>query len=740
MTIFNSLPPQAPTIADPEKLKPLERWRTEIAYAERELAKFHERGRKVTRRFLDEREAMDAPSKWFNLFYANTQILESALYAQLPKPDVRRKFLDYNDDIARVAASIIQRGITEDLDDPRDTFDAVMKSCVQDRLVPGLATCWLRLETDTEERELPLEIAPEPGEGLGEGNESPPNAGFKTGPANPQEPQKYKVITDQRVAIDYVFWEDFLWSPCRVWAERRWVGRKAYLTREELIRRFGEEKGKKVPLNWKPTTMSTYPNTSTPANEALQKAVVYEIWDRDKRKVYWLSTDYDVMLDERDDPLNLVGFEPCPEPMFANTSTSNCTPRPDYFMIQDQYSELDTVNNRISLLVQACKVVGVYDRAAEGVQRMLLEGFDNSLIPVDNWAMFAEKGGVKGQVDWLPLDQIIAAMQQLYQAREAIKGQIYELTGIADIVRGASKASETLGAQEIKAKFASVRISKLQTEVACFAAEILRIKAELMVKHFDPEILVKKSGILMTDDAELVPQAVALLTSEEGFEWRITVTSDQIAQADYAMEKEDRIELLGAVSVYLEKAFPMVQQMPEAAPLIVNLLKWSVASFRGARDIESMLDRTLDAVIKQPPQPKPDPKAEAEKAKQAGEQQRMQQDMQMKQQTHQMDLQAKQAELSFKEQAMQMEMAMKQMELQFKQKEQEMNQLVKQMEMYFKQLGLQQDMEASQTEHAMEMEQNAQNHELSIEQQAQLFETKQKQAKQQAKAKPNGKA
>jgi hypothetical protein len=127
-------------------------------------------------------------------------------------------------------------------------------------------------------------------------------------------------------------------------------------------------------------------------------------------------------------------------------------------MIQDQYQELDTINNRVSMLLQACKVVGVYDQSASGVSRMLTEGFDNQLIPVDNWAMFAEKGGLKGQVDWLPLDVVVDALTQLITNRDLIKAQIYELTGISDIVRGATKASETLGAQEIKSKFASISI------------------------------------------------------------------------------------------------------------------------------------------------------------------------------------------------------------------------------------------------------------------------------------------
>jgi hypothetical protein len=506
-------------------------------------------------------------------------------------------------------------------------FDNTMRHAVFDRLVPGLGACWLRLETDTEEVELQAESSPEPGKGLAppESAESAPNEGFKTADSKDNPPESFSRITDQRVAIDYVYWEDFLWSPCRIWEERRWVARIVYMTRQELVKRFGQEKGKAVPLNYRPNSwgVSTrggmgFPGPITPTHLAIQQAPVYEIWDRVERKVIWYCKDCSYLLDERKDFLNLVGFEPCPKPLLANVATSNTCPRPDFYLVQDQYNELDTVNNRISLLVQACKVVGVYDQSADGVQRMLLEGFDNQLIPVDNWAIFAEKGGIKGQVDWLPLEMVINALQRLYESRELIKQQIFELTGIADILRGATKASETLGAQEIKAKFASVRIKDTQDEVARFAAEVLRIKAELMIKHFTPDMLIKKSNIMHTDDQEMAGPAIELLQSEVGFEWRILITADQLAQTDYQMEKSDRIELLTAVSQYLAQAGGMIQAQPQSGPLLVAMLKWAVAGFKGARDLEGMLDKELDNMMRQlaqsQGQEQPDPEAQKAEA------------------------------------------------------------------------------------------------------------------------------
>jgi hypothetical protein len=651
---------------------PQAQWQAEITAAQKEAEKFQRRAQHVVRRFLDERNSMETSSKWFNVFYANTIIMEAALYAQLPKPMVTRKFKDYQDDVARVAALIIQRSISQDLDDPRDTFDSTMRHCVEDRLVPGLAQAWLRLETDTEDIE---DVTAQPDMETEE-----------VGEVNDVAPQR---ITDQRVVVDYVFWEDFLWSPCRIWDERRWIARRVYMTREELIERFGESVGRSVSLDTSTGSPSDHfdKNPSVPKEQVLKKAPVWEIWCRDDRKVIWFSPNAPAILEEIDDPLGLTGFEPCPTPMLANISTSNTIPRPDYYMIQDQYQELDQINNRISLLVKACKVVGVYDKSAIGVQRMVQEGADNLLIPVDNWAMFAEKNGLKGQIDWMPLDAITNTLQQLNHARDTIKAQIYELTGISDIVRGASKASETLGAQEIKAQFAGVRIKRLQDEVARFAGEILRIKAEMQVKHFTPEFLVTKSNIMATGNDEFVEPALQLLASDVGFEWRIQVTADSMAQADYTAEKSDRVEFLTMVSGYMEKAGVLAQTNPQALPLLVSMLKWGVAGFRGASEIEGMLDKELDAMVKQASEPQPPPPPTSEEQKAQAEMQAMQQQAQIDQAKAQQEMQAEQAKAQLEMQQLQMELQAEQqrqaMELHFEQQRLMLEAQAQRMELQF---------------------------------------------------------
>ena len=666
----------------------VERWDAEIRAAEKELKKFHESARNTVKRFIDDRDAVEASSKWFNIFNTNVNILEASLYANIPTVDVTRKFLDMDDDVARVGANILQRCIQQDMVEPECDFDQVMRQCVSDRLVPGLGTAWLRLETETEDQPA-LEDGTVPQD---------------------EEGNPLQRIAKQEIALDYVFWEDFLWSPCRVWAERRWVARIVPMTRDALVKRFGEDKGNRIPLNYAPKTQNI--DRQTPENVIFKRAGIYEIWDRQAKKVIWFCKGFDELLDEKDDPLGLENFEPCPKPLFANLTTSNCRPKPDYAMLQDQYTELDSVNNRISLLIVACKVVGVYDRSADGIQRMLTEGYDNVLIPVDNWAMFAEKGGVKGQIDWLPLETVVRALDQLTKHREIIKQQIYELTGISDIVRGASKASETLGAQELKGKFAAVRIQKLQDEVVRFAEDILKIKAEILVKHFTPMILAEMANVqgMTPEDQQLAVPALQLLKGDsDRLEWRITIQSDAMAQIDYTRQKTERSEFLNAVATFLQSSSTVGQGTPQLIPLMLELLKFGVAGFRVSKDIEGVFDKyakefndQLEAQKNAPPQPDPEQqKMQAEMQVKQAEQQMKAQDMQMQQQA---DMVKNQTELQMKQQEHAMKLKMMEMELAFKEREWQMEMAFKEREQQMKMAQSAQSFQQQQVQAALEAE------------------------------------
>ena len=580
-----------------------QRWQTEINASQQELLKFHQDANRITQRYLDKRDAYAKDESKVNLFWSTTQVLLSMLYARPPKADVARSFQDYEDDVARVSGTMLQRMLNRAFDDNVSAWDSAVRQGIEDWLVCGMGQIWLRYEVTTEPYEIPAVFD---------------EFGQELSPA-----QEAERIVNEDAPCDYIYWEDFFYSPARTWHEVRWVARRVFMTKDQLVARFGEKIASQVPLgNY---SKKDQVNDQSPKHDPWSKAEVFEIWCKEKRKVYWYAKSCDIILDVKDDPLGLDGFFPCPKPLAANVTSSNFMPRADYIFAQDQFNELDEINTRITWLTRATKVAGVYDKSAEGVQRLFNQTAENQLIPVDNWAMFAEKGGIKGQVDWIPIDAVVNAIGHLRQYRQDKVMQIYEVLGISDIMRGSSKASETAAAQQIKAQFGSTRIQLKQFYIADWITQALRIKAEIICKHFQPETIIKRSNIMRTPDAPLAMQAVQLIKDEEMNEYRINIEADSMAALDWAAERDAAVQFMQGLGAFISQVAPMAQQVPQAAPVLMSLLQWSVSKFRVSTQIESILDQAITGLKQQGmPQPQPNPLQEAEVAeKQAGAAERM---------------------------------------------------------------------------------------------------------------------
>jgi len=580
-----------------------ERWGTEIEASLQECMKFQEDATRITHRYLDKRDVYGKEESRVNLFWSTMKVLMSMLYARPPKASVARTFLDFDDDVARVAGTILQRLLNRSFDDQVSAWDASVRQAIEDWLIVGLGQIWMRYEVETETYVVPAQIDP------------------LTGIELVPETEAERIVNED-APCDYIHWNDFLWSPARVWSEVRWVARRVYMTKDQLIERFGEEIANIVPLSNQ--SNKDMPNDA-PKYDPWSKAAVYEIWCKEDKKVYWFAQGADVILDVKNDPLGLEGFFPCPKPVAANVTSSNFMPRADYVFCQDQFNELDEINTRITWLTRAAKVVGIYDKTAEGIQRMFNQGVENQLIPVDNWAMFSERGGIKSQVEFAPLVDITNAINQLRQYREDKKVQIYEVLGISDVMRGASKASETATAQQLKAQFGSTRVQLMQFYIAEWISHALRIKAEIICKHWQPETIIRRSNIERTPDAPLVPQAIMLLKDEQMAEYRVTVEADSMAALDYAAERDAAIQYLQGMGAFMSQTKPMYDADPVTKPVLLKTLQWASSKFRSGDQIETVLDQAVNKAQQSmmepspPPQPAPDvlvkAQIEAEKIK-----------------------------------------------------------------------------------------------------------------------------
>lgn len=585
------------------------RWQTELAASKKEVAKWHTQGADIVSRFLDEREGLRVETR-LNLFTANIQTQQATLYGNTPKVTVGRRFADSQDDIARVAGEMLDRLLNSDIERDGDDYPLVLEQALSDLMLVGFGLARIRYEMDEEPGEETPEIKDEAGKVLA--------------PAVPATPR----ISYEDVEHDYVHWGDVLWSAgARVWQEVRWLAFRSKVTRETLVEKFGKDVGSRIALD------SGKKPDGEKGEDPWSRADLWEIWDKDTRQVFFYVDGYPEVLRPVDveanpsggvpDPLGLEAFFPCPRPMVANLTTSKFLPRPDYVLAQDLYQQIDTLETRCSLLEDAIKVAGAYDKEHAGALSQMLTGTGNKMIPVDSWAVLAEKGGIRGVVDWFPLEQIVNALTSLRDVRTEKIDLLYQVTGMADIMRGQSATgTATATEQGIKAKFGSVRMQRRQDEFARFASDLQRLKAEVIALHFSPQTILERSNVMLTPDADKAQAAVHLLKDKFKRCYRVEVKPEAVSMTDFAALKSERIDVVDALARFFQAAQPVAQAMPGAMPTLLEILQWLLSGLRGSSEIEGVLDRAIaqaQQMAKQaaaaPQQSQPDPKLLAIQAK-----------------------------------------------------------------------------------------------------------------------------
>ena len=656
-----------------------EDWFNCIAQYERTFKEWEGRADKIVKRYRDESRSRNNPNAKFNILWSNVQTITPAVFARLPRPDVSRRFRD-NDPIGRVASMMLERALEYEIEHYGD-YASAMKQAVQDRLLGGRGTAWVRYEPHIV------------GQMGGEAGDAPEDGFQVTEDTDEAETEggiyreNEERIEYECAPVDYVYWRDFGMTTARTWEEVTAVWRKVYMERPALVERFGEELGGKIPLDTKPDTSKSFNEKMT---EGSREALIYEIWDKTSGQVIWISKSMGKILDTRDDPLQLENFWPCPKPMFSTLTTDSLIPVPDFVLYQDQARQLDTLADRIDGFIHALKVRGVYDAAEPSLGRLFTEGENNALLPVKNYGAFSEKGGLQGAINLVDIKPIAEGLQMAYQAMDQVKGQIYEIMGIADIQRGQTDPNETLGAQIIKSNNASGRLKTMQHEVVNFATALLQIKAQIICQHFTEDTIIKISGAmqLSQQDQQLIPQALALLKDEPAKNFRIEVTSDSMIYQDEQQEKQDRVEFLTAVSGFMQTALPVAQGVPELTPLLMEMLKFGVTAFKAGKGLEGLIDETADQFRQQAEAAKGQPKPPSP------EQQKMEMDMQIEQAKMQAEQQKLQMQQQIEQAKIQGQIELEKAKQEFQAQE---NQLKFQLEDQRNRQQMQMEMELEQT-------------------------------------------
>lgn len=545
---------------DGEPENPVPFWRLQLGLAHRDQAEWAREAASCVARYRTERRmapGRKGAGRGYNIFFSNVETVKAALYGRTARPDVRRRFAD-RDPLARRAAVIVERALITcaEIDDG----GRAVASAIHDQQIVGRGV-------------IRVEYAPAVA--------TRPAPGAVSGEAGTAVPEDY--VAGQALRERHVHWSDYLQSPARSWDGVWWVAFRHAMTREELRANFPGE-GDSIALTWRPKFDG---RRNLP--DAVLRAEVWEIWDRRARRRLWIAGDHPRPARIDEDPYGLEGFLPLPEPLRDVDDTETLVPTPPLSLYRDQADDLDEITSRISRLTRALRRAGVYDGSVPELRRLARAG-DNEFIPVANYGALSEKGGLPAAFQTEDLSSIAEVLARLYEQRNQLVQQIYELTGVSDILRGTTDPNETLGAQSLKAQFGSQRLRRRQRAVQRWISESLKLKAEIIASHFEPDILAEMTNIPVT------PDVVALLRSDRLRSYRIEVETDSTIFEDAEADKRARAEVVTAATGLLQQAIPAVEKVPELGDLLFEILGFGLRGFKAGRELEDAIERTGEAI------------------------------------------------------------------------------------------------------------------------------------------------
>lgn len=555
-------------------------------------------------------EFADRPAQ-LNVFWSIVNTLKPALYAQPPRPMIERRFPSRNV-TARIAAQVLERCTTFEVE--RSNYDSTVSTTIDDYLVTGQGQVWIRYEPviGVEKTRIPVTEMEGPEQGVGMPpmgmgqEEGVPSGTSYFGPdGQPVDPalvkqddegyyidgEEVETLVDERVFVDYVHNSDFLFEPARVWSEVKKVGRKVHISKKEFISKFGKD------------AYAAYRYSTEKENSDAEKEInrgkicVYEVWNKEAKKVTWIADGHNEILKESEPYLKFDNFFPCPEPLFA-TLSPGLIPKPDICFYQDQQETIHYLCQKTQDIAKFIKVLSISGAENPELNNILRQP-NGTHIQLSNFQMYLQQGGVKTAYEILSMADHAGILRVLHEAIDREKQQIYDITGISDIVRGTSMASETLGAQQIKSQYATARISARQRKVAVFCGEIVRLIAQVIKNHYQPDTIVRMSGVGNDEEVmEYIRGAADLLQNDTLSDYRVEIETDSTKFTDIETAKQSAVEFTNSLAAMFNALLPHTQGIPDLVPVIAELTLFTARQFDAGRAVSGKLEEALSSMEK----------------------------------------------------------------------------------------------------------------------------------------------
>ena len=592
-------------------------WLDEIGAARKREKDFRKDGKRI-REIYDGSKADETP---FNILFSNTETMGPALYSAVPRPVVQRRFKD-SDPLGKVAATAGQRILEFLLDtniDGYETFDEAMKCVVNDALLPGRGVSAVKYDAVI---------------GTVEGAE---------------------VKASELVCSDSRSWDRVFFGFARKWSKVPWVAFEEHMDLEAAEAMFGKEISNRIEFTVGEDNDDEDGKEGNNADERdmgeRKTALVYQIWDKSNGKVVrYISPHYkEGYLKIQEDPLELTGFFPIPRPLQFIEKSNDLKPVAPYILYENQAKELNRLTRRINRIAEAIKARGIYDSSLGGDIENVMKADDNTLVPSDKSSSLSAEKGLQNAIWFLPIQELVVTHEKLLMAREQCKQVIYEITGISDIIRGATKASETLGAQKLKSQWGTLRIKPKQGEVQRYARDILRLMLEIAATKFSEDTWAQMTGLPFLTQAQSqqmqqIAQAaqlsgqppppevmqqlqqptweavLAMLKKDTQRAYRIDIETNSTVEPEAVEDQKNIADLMTALGQFLNGVGPLVEKGVMPFEVAQTMMLSITRRFRFGTEIEDQ--------IKAMKPPAPEPKDNGAELKAADEKMKAQQAIQ----------------------------------------------------------------------------------------------------------------
>jgi hypothetical protein len=593
-----------------------------------------------------EKMAEGSVDREFKAFWANIEVMKPSIYARPPVPVCTPRHKDRKE-LPRVAAELLERVMMTSFDVSGMSDSMLMLR--DDVCISGRGAMWLRLEEDEK---------------------------------------------GKRICYDHLDRHDFLHEPARKWREVGWVARREWLTAPQGVKRFGQEW---LHAGFIEGTLDNDRRDDKSAYKGERKAEVWEVWDKASKKVYWVNKSIPKLLDEQDPILNLEGYFPCPQPAYATVQRGSLIPVPDFVYYKDQIEEINELTARIGGLSHALRMKGFYAAGTDGIGDVIeraLKDMDNRalMIPVPN---FASLGGsqLKDAIVWMPVREVAETVKILIELRRQHIDDIYQITGLSDIMRGSTDPNETLGAQELKSQYGNIRIRDKQAGLIRVARDAARLAGEIIAENFDQKTITDMGQMDLPSDEEIqgqiqqitqqvqqalsdpnilaqaqanpeqaqqakqqamdqiakleqtttIEKIIGLYQEQRMRPFVLDIETDSTIQPDENTQKKLAGEFLTSIGGFISSAGPIVQAQPQMGGFVAEALKFAARPFRPGRAMDQAIDDLalqLQQMAKAPKSPSP------EEIKAQIDQKALEAKMQVEQQKGQLEQQKMQAEIA----------------------------------------------------------------------------------------------